>query len=74
MIPIQREEQVTRFVLSLLSGELLQSVMMQQLLVMRNCNIGGAWIVKQAKAAGLPLVSANLFTKKGKPLASIMFW
>ena len=31
---------------------------------------GGAWIVKQAKAAGLPLVSANLFTKKGKPLAS----
>ncbi len=31
---------------------------------------GGAWIIKQAKAAGLPLVSANLFTKKGKPLAS----
>lgn len=31
---------------------------------------GGTWIIKQAKTAGLPLVSANLFTKKGKPLAS----
>ncbi len=31
---------------------------------------GGTWIVNQAKAAGLPLVSANLFNKKGKPLVS----
>lgn len=31
---------------------------------------GASWIVKQAKDAGLPLVSANLFTKKGKPFAS----
>jgi len=31
---------------------------------------GGTWIVKQAKDAGLPLVSANLFTKKGKPFTS----
>lgn len=31
---------------------------------------GASWIVKQAKDAGLPFVSANLFTKKGKPFAS----
>ncbi len=31
---------------------------------------GTTWIIKQAKDAGLPLVSANIFTKKGKPLAS----
>lgn len=30
---------------------------------------GGAWIVKQAKTAGVPFVSANLVNQKGKPLA-----